>query len=353
MILKLENYDSQRVSFIVEHKGKRVDRVWYANPYGEFPAFETFDFALVGYIMKAMRLDRDLTIKGPVYEQTLNNIMDYQKQINEWWPKYNIVDIDAIDVKAIKDNTNDKYICSCTLGVDSTFTSITRKSDVGAVLYIAGCDVNLSRIKELEDIRKTITDLFKDTEIKVKYIESNLKNILGDYEKTHACQILSVAWLFAPLYRGFIVSDSAIAPDYPWGANAITNPLLGNDYFEIIYEIYIDRTHKIKRIYHDWPEAYNTLRVCWENTRRSCPANENCCKCAKCIRALLSFKALGIKKPDSFKKDITIKDLEVLKHPKHDYEILFLQYLYENAKEYGREDMELFKKVKEIFDVIS
>ena len=149
------------------------------------------------------------------------------------------------------------------------------------------------------------------------------------------------------------MSDSSVYPEYPWGANALTSPCLGNDYFEVAHEIYRDRTQKIKRIYEDWPKAYNSLRVCWENTRRSCRADENCCECKKCIRALLSFKALGIERPESFKRDVEIRDLEMLKNPQYEHEPFFLKCLYENVERYGKKDMDIFRKVKEVLDEIS
>jgi len=355
LVIKLQDSEPGTISFIVEHKGKRVDRVWYKDTINQFNGIniKTLDFALIGYIMKAMRLEKDIFVKGPVYEQTLNNLVLYQQQVNEWWPQYNIVDIDVSDVVEVEENTDDKYMCSFTNGVDSTFTAVNNKDILGAVLYIAGCDVNLSCTMELENIRNGILDLFKDTDIELKYIDTNVKNVLGDHDKTHACQILSVAWLFSDLYRGFIVSDSSVYPDYPWGANVRTSTCLGNDYFEVSHEIYRDRTQKIKRIYEDWPEAYNNLRVCWENTRRGCRADENCCQCVKCIRALMSFKALGLEKPDSFKRDVEVQDLEILRHPKYEHEVLFLSCLYENVERYGRTDMDLFIKAKEILDEIS
>jgi hypothetical protein len=355
LVIKLEQPISDTVSFIVEHKGKRIDRVWYRDPINQFKDVDikTLDFALVGYIMKAMKLGKDVFIKGPVYEQTLNNLVLYQKQVNEWWPKYNIVEVEAAKVVEVKENIKSKYMCSFTNGVDSTFTAINKKDVLGAVLYIAGCDVNLSHTNELDSIRNTILNLLKDTGVELRYIDTNIKNILGDHDRTHACQILSTAWLFSTLYRGYIMSGGSMHPDYPWGDSALLVLCLGNDYFEVYREKYRDRTQKIKRIYKDWPDAYNNLRVCWENTRRSFRANENCCQCMKCIRTLLSFKALGLERPASFKRDVEVKDLKIFKHLKYEHEVFFLSCLCENAKRYGRKDMDIFKEAQNILDEIS
>jgi hypothetical protein len=52
-----------------------------------------------------------------------------------------------------------------------------------------------------------------------------------------------------------------------------------------------------------WPEAMSNLRVCLgHNPERRA---RNCCKCEKCIRNILTFRALGLGLPACFESDVS------------------------------------------------
>jgi hypothetical protein len=63
----------------------------------------------------------------------------------------------------------------------------------------------------------------------------------------------------------------------------------------------------------DWPEACRYLRVCWESGD---PAR-NCCRCEKCTRTILNFRAAGRPRPEAFPTDVddaTLRRVR-LRHP--------------------------------------
>ena len=51
--------------------------------------------------------------------------------------------------------------------------------------------------------------------------------------------------------------------------------------------------------------AIDDLRVCWRNPVR----HENCCVCEKCIRNILSFRALGLERPACFPRDVSNRQI--------------------------------------------
>lgn len=51
---------------------------------------------------------------------------------------------------------------------------------------------------------------------------------------------------------------------FPYGFNSITDPLLGNKYFSIIYDGAEERRIGKARLITQWSEAMKYLRVCWQ-----------------------------------------------------------------------------------------
>jgi hypothetical protein len=63
-----------------------------------------------------------------------------------------------------------------------------------------------------------------------------------------------------------------------------------------------------------WPEALQSLRVCWQGTQK----DRNCGRCEKCVRTILNFRILGVGLPECFEEDITdeqIRNIQVTSGP--------------------------------------
>jgi hypothetical protein len=131
---------------------------------------------------------------------------------------------------------------------------------------------------------------------------------------------LPVQWAYAfstHLMAGLMLFqrrfDHALQPnDIPyarlhldWGSHPMTNPLMGSDSFKIEDDGgEFARFEKIKAI-AQWPQAMRHLRVCYENR----DSHHNCCRCEKCIRTLLSFRAAGVPRPPAFSMSLTPRDI--------------------------------------------
>ncbi len=114
------------------------------------------------------------------------------------------------------------------------------------------------------------------------------------------------------LQEGYEIGLIASSPPYnnisiapPWGSNPLTDRLLSNDAFEIIHDgAAFTRAEKIRAI-SNWPQALRHLRVCWEGEQK----DRNCCRCEKCIRTILNFRAIGLDLPACFEQDVTRRQI--------------------------------------------
>jgi hypothetical protein len=102
-----------------------------------------------------------------------------------------------------------------------------------------------------------------------------------------------------------------IAGGYPyhlqplWGSHPLSDPLLSIESFRVVHDgAGHTRPQKITLI-AQWPAAMTGLRVCWKDPRR----DRNCCRCGKCMRTILSFRAVGLGLPPCFEHDLTDSEI--------------------------------------------
>jgi len=116
--------------------------------------------------------------------------------------------------------------------------------------------------------------------------------------------IASVLALFQKKYYRGLIAQGVPYSSYQnlvEGSNPLTDPLLSSESFPIIPDGGgFQRAEKIKVI-SQWTEGMKHLRVCWEGEEK----DKNCCDCEKCIRNMLTFRALGIQLPPAFDRDVT------------------------------------------------
>jgi hypothetical protein len=71
------------------------------------------------------------------------------------------------------------------------------------------------------------------------------------------------------------------------------------------------RIDKVREI-SAWPEALQYLRVCL--VREAMLRDRNCCRCEKCVRNILTFRALGLDRPACFERDVTVRQILRLRY---------------------------------------
>jgi hypothetical protein len=90
-----------------------------------------------------------------------------------------------------------------------------------------------------------------------------------------------------------------------WGSHPVSDPLLASRSFHVTDDgADYNRPGKIGLL-TQWPEAMRYLRVCFVNP----DSHANCCRCEKCIRTILSFRAAGCGLPPAFNHDVTDRQI--------------------------------------------
>jgi hypothetical protein len=338
------NSDKGLVSFFTEYKGKVEDRVWYRSEYLKEYEPGIMDAFLVAMILKAMKTKRPIHVCGELTESLVKNVKTFQKNTVNMRPwRYKEIEVNADSY--VKDSKKKKgVLTTCTLGVDSLYTILTRKPD--AAFYIGGCDIKLSEKYSLDSVKKISKLLLKD--IDFIYIETNLRKVLGwgDHQLTYGAQVIAAAHILSKNFDKFIFPGNYATFTGPCGSSPDLDPFLGSNRFKVIHDTPIHRAVKIEALYNYWREGYNNIRPCWENTRKGMLAHENCGICTKCVRNLLICDCLGIPRPNSLYNNTNTEELLNTADRINDNEMHFLKEImtYENC------DPKVIRLIKEFID---
>ena len=116
-----------------------------------------------------------------------------------------------------------------------------------------------------------------------------------DWVDAYGAGVASVLSLFQGRFRYGLIAQGVPFGAYRSlvaGSNPLTDPCSQAIRSPSCPTGGFQRTDKIATL-TSWPEGLDDLRVCWRNPVR----DENCCVCEKCIRNILSFRALGLDPP--------------------------------------------------------
>jgi hypothetical protein len=310
----VESGDSVIKEAILEIENGSRQKLWYRVPvrFAE-KLTESCNPFLVGAIFTAMRESRNLEVHGEVSATLLRNLEEFQAAWSSWYPKkYSRIGITAdkeIDQPA-REKSNDA-MAAFSGGVDGAFTVYHHhkglcgrlKRDIKSGVFIHGFNIGLDRGDIFNKAAEKAELMLKSLGIELITVATNFRELGDRFRDAHAAQIASCLHLFEGMYPTALIASSEPYNDliFPWGSNPITDRLLSSDRLEFIHDANAyTRSEKIEVI-SQWPEALKYLRVCWQIDN----LDKNCCKCEKCVRTILNFRALGLGLPACFGEDAT------------------------------------------------
>lgn len=283
-------------------KGKQGEVLWFDIPEKYKDKISSRSDAFLSCLfLLAMSLGEDIRVEGEVSPRLLENINRYQKIYNTWLPDdYSVVSIEARDV--LSDSGNGQAVISAfSGGVDSfhtlfenLFENIQNKSlAITHGIYVHGFDIALDQTKTFSVSSKMYNELFQSLGLELITLSTNIKDILDkelSWDWTHGAALAGTALLFSPMAKClYIPSSYTNDTQVPHGSHRETDPLISTESFATVYYgAHHNRQQKIE-IVSTWPASFNRLRVCtW-------PREEilNCCRCNKCIKAMMSLEALN------------------------------------------------------------
>lgn len=310
------------LGFKRETPGSEPEHIWYQVPAEQNAALTTScDPFVLGSIFFAMRKGMNLVVHGEVSPTLLRNLTELQS----FWAKckpeyYTYIEIIADHEREQPRHPDGAAVCAFSGGVDSCFTAWRHRSGLAgrlqrnlqAAVMVHGFDITLRKKDDFERSAARVKKLLDSLGILFIPMATNLKKQGIDWEDEHGCALASCLALFQGQYTSGLIASADAYPKLtiPWGSSPITDHLLSSQAFEIVHDgAAYYRSDKVRWV-AEWPEALQYLRVCLVGAEK----DRNCCRCEKCTRTILSFRAWGLGKPACFEQDASDSQIMGLKY---------------------------------------
>jgi len=296
---------------------------WFRLPveYGQALS-RVLDPFVVASIFIAMGTGADLMAHGTVSASLLRNLEEFQLAWSDWYPGiYTKVEILAEAEDEPVRATGDAALTVFSGGVDSCFTAWRHHSgqagrqsrNLRAGLMIHGFDIPLRETETFERAAAKAQRMLASLDMDFIRMANNLRSQPVDNRYAHAAHLAAAMLLLQGRFSaGMIPATYTYSTlDIYWGSNPATDIYLTNDAFTLIHDgAGSERLEKLDAI-AAWPEAMQDLRVCLN--RDGALRDENCCRCEKCVRTILSLRSLGLERPLSFPRDVSNRQILALK----------------------------------------
>src|SRR5581483_1299941 len=278
---------------------------------------------VVGFLFQMMRQEHPVRVVGRVSPSLLANLELFMRIWEVWTAgKYRPVAITAEEERELPAPTAPHLtLTSFSCGVDSCFTTYRharglagrRTRRLGAGVLQHGFDVLLEQ-QNAQGIHRNMysdaTKMLGSLGLPCIPLVTNFRQLRADWSDAWGAQLASGLSLLAGRYGGALVANDV--PYHwlgvtPWPIHPATTALFGSDSFALIDDGgECSRSQKAKVI-SQWPEAMRHLRVCFG---LDIPGrHENCCRCEKCIRTILAFRAAGCPRPEAFPQDVSDRQI--------------------------------------------
>jgi hypothetical protein len=314
-IHQTESSDAIRLSTSFEIQEKAFE-LWFEIPiaFKEYVT-DTGDAFLLATLFPAMRANLPIRIHNrSVSRSLLRNLQEVQRAWYQWKPRdYAIVPIECT-VSEDKIRAKEVVLSAFTGGVDGAFVlwnNLVNQENqfpypIEAMMYVEGFHIPL---QEKEASAKLTRDLRKIAEVlQIEFItvRTNLRRF-GNWYDFHGAALASCLSLFKRKFTsGMLGSSHPYAYlRFPWGSNPVTDTLMSSSDFSILnYGGGFTRIQKIEKL-STWSPFQEVVNVCIRSYY------SNCGRCEKCIRTLLSYRALGLPAPLTF-QETTLNPIKIL-----------------------------------------
>ncbi|KON28652.1 hypothetical protein AC481_00775 [miscellaneous Crenarchaeota group archaeon SMTZ-80] len=312
-------------------------RLWYRVP-ADYEVSPSGDMFLAAGLFPAMANGEDLEIKSQVCisPKLVKGMMLLQQIYHCWNPALKKIEIHGeMSVSEPKNLGVSSFFSG---GIDGAYTLLKHKEEITHLIYINGFDFVMDEEDFAKAVlrRRRITDLFDKCLIPIKtnFNSYMARNRIHSLLRTGSC-LASVAHIlgFSMAYIPSGTTYNALAPE---GTHPLTDPLWSNEATEVIHDgADTMRTEKTQLLTEN-AVIRDNLIVCWEKP------DQNCGKCPKCIRTMITLKILGVKS-SAFPKDLRIRDVKQLRIGSNVYHF-FYQNILDLAKQ--KNDRKMVKALK-------
>ena len=297
-------------------------RLWFRLPGDTSPALTgNADPFVLAILFHAMETPADLEIHGEVSPSLVRNLEEFQKAWALWRPeKYHPVEITASSMREQSPLHRKEVAMGFSGGVDSAFTAWQYRPGMQNLpggqlttgIMVHGFDIPIDQpnifARAAEKARLMLASIGMD----LITISTNVRALGSDWSDSHGAVLAASMLFFQKRFNTGLIASSYPYNDLviPYGSSPLTDHLLTNDTFPIVHHgATHDRFEKIRQI-SQWAEARQYLRVCWSGSL----LDRNCCRCIKCVAAMLIFRAVGQGSLPAFPSDISDRDILHMKY---------------------------------------
>jgi hypothetical protein len=285
---------------------------------------------VIASLVTAMEQGSPISVEPgiPVSSGLIENLGRYQDIYLRWYPHLQRVAIEVPGRLALRARTG-RVGCFNSGGVDSLYSVLRNRDKITHFVLCQGLDISLAEgarwDRTVEQVGKVAQALGKQ----LMLLETNAKQLTAARTDNHAAILVSTASL---LGLDTIIVPSSLEESelgIAWGSHPLTDPLLGSDWTEVLYDETAARTRKLAYIAES-KIGLDQLRVC--NVR----SDYNCGTCEKCLRTMVTMEILGAVSaalPPFHPR--MIRAIKLWNRPQHG----FWQSILDLARQRGRKDI--------------
>jgi hypothetical protein len=332
--------------FTIETQSESPLQIWYRLPAGYSKALtKSCDPFVVAMIFRAMQASADLQVHGEVSPSLLRNLQEFQSVWAAWKPgRYQQIEVRADVERECPPAETSAAVMTFSGGVDSCFTAWRHRrglagrlnQNLQAGLMIQGFDIPLHQKDTFLRASDSARVLLDSVGMELIPVMHNSKSLQGDLEDNQATILASCLMLLQQRFSVGLIASSVSYTNLlygwqiPFGSTALTDWMLSSQAFSVIEDgAACTRVDKIGQI-SAWPEAMQYLRVCLAKEARL--RDRNCCRCEKCVRNIITFRALGLDRPPCFEHDVSVSQILRLRYPSM-VRIFYIELLLKAARE--------------------
>ncbi|HZQ10578.1 MAG TPA: hypothetical protein VFD70_28625 [Anaerolineae bacterium] len=298
----------------IELTDSRPVSLFYSVPQDYGPLLtESADPFVVAAVFLAMSHKADLYVHAKISSSLLNNLAEYQTIWSTVRPNsFQAVEICADAEENHSTPVNDHAVVTYSGGMDSNFSAWRhstgragrRKRNLKAAVMVQGFDIPNDEPEMFARAVANSRRMLDSVGVELIPMATNFQSIIPYWIFSHGAGLASALMMLKSGFGvGMIAASDPYSSIYPLlGSNPLSDPFLSSQAFEIVHDgAAFSRSQKARQLYV-WDECMRYMRVCWRNKQR----DRNCCRCDKCIRTILNFRAVGLPRPPCFERDVTL-----------------------------------------------
>ncbi len=262
------------------------------------------DAALATCLMPAMRFGGRLTMSDPVSPRVLRGQREFGAVQAAWSRRWTFgppglaqVEVAAPTREPAGRPPSGRVAAFFSGGVDS-FATVLENPELTDLIFIRGVDLlpaHAGHVAIADEVVRRVRAAAAELELELHVVETNVRELsdgVVPWEAYFACPLIAVAHMFESLFDRVLIAgdvDYELQELLPYGALWTVDQLWSSETVEIVdWGGRLSRAQR-ERLATASPVAWETLRVCWQNFDGA----YNCGRCSKCLRAIVTFEALG------------------------------------------------------------